>query len=269
MSSSAVPVIEVTDATFPSAVLEESRHRPVVVDFWADWCQPCRTLGPILERLAGEAGGRFLLAKLDVDANPQAAGAFRIQSIPAVKAFRDGQLVDEFIGALPEQSIKQFLGRLIPSEADGLVAKGTEAEAAGMPDQASTLYRQALTMDPKNVGAAIGLGRVAALKGEMDEARQLLEPLRPDPEAERLLAAIEVSEWGSPGRDGEGAVAAAERAAAEGRFEEALEGLLGRILEGDEDGEDARTAMIKVFAVLGAGDPLTIRYRRKLAAALF
>src|ERR687888_2793988 len=113
-------VIEVTDQNFATAVLEESKRRPVVVDFWAGWCQPCRLIGPVLERLAGEGGGQFLLAKLDVDANPQASAAFRIQSIPAVKAFRDGRPVSEFIGAIPEQAIRQWIQTILPSEADAL-----------------------------------------------------------------------------------------------------------------------------------------------------
>src|SRR5918999_5485887 len=113
-------VVNVTDATFREAVIEESRRRPVVVDFWAGWCQPCRIIGPVLERLADDHNGDFLLAKLDVDANPEASMAFQIQSIPAVKAFKDGVVVNEFIGALPEPAIRQFLDGVIPSEADRL-----------------------------------------------------------------------------------------------------------------------------------------------------
>src|SRR6266704_3473949 len=131
MSSRSPNVIEVTDQNFGTAVLEESKRRPVVVDFWAEWCQPCRLIGPVLERLAEEGGGDFLLAKLDVDANPQASAALQIQSIPAVKAFRDGGLVDEFIGAIPEQAIRQWLNGVVPSEADHLVEQGAEAEREG------------------------------------------------------------------------------------------------------------------------------------------
>src|SRR5919198_4988274 len=115
-------IIEVTDSTFAEQVIEESRRRPVVVDFWAAWCQPCRMIGPVLERLAEEHHGQFVLAKLDVDANPQASYAFRIQSIPAVKAFRDGRLVSEFVGAIPEQAIRQWLQPMLPSESDRLTA---------------------------------------------------------------------------------------------------------------------------------------------------
>src|SRR2546428_547858 len=121
-------VSDVSDQTFQSEVVEESFRRPVVVDFWADWCQPCRMIGPVLERLAEEHGGQFVLAKLDVDSNPQVSYAFRIQSIPAVKAFRDGRLVSEFVGAIPEQAIRHWLQPLLPSEADRLSAEGERAE---------------------------------------------------------------------------------------------------------------------------------------------
>ena len=262
-------VVEVTDATFVSEVLEESRRRPVVVDFWADWCQPCRMIGPVLERMAEESDGAFLLAKLDVDANPQASQAFRIQSIPAVKAFRDGKLVNEFVGAIPEASIRQFLQSVLPSEADGLVERAEVEERAGRTEEAERLYKQALEEDPAGTAARVGLARLAALRGEDEEARKLLEAARPDPEAERLLAALEVSGWADPSRNGEGAQAGAERAAADGRFDEALAGFLQRVRSGGEAAEGAREAMLKVFAVLGEEDPLTVEYRRKLANALF
>jgi putative thioredoxin len=261
-------VIEVTDETFQSEVLEESFRRPVVVDFWAGWCQPCRLIGPVLERLAGEHGGQFVLAKLDVDTNPQASYGFRVQSIPAVKAFRDGRLVSEFVGAIPEQAIRQWLEPLLPSEADRLSAEGERAEREGRTANAERLFRQALESDPGHVRASLGGGRLAVDRGDLEEARRLLEPLRPDPEAERLLAAIAVSEWASP--DGEGPLAGAERAAAEGRFQEALETFLAAVQNGrDEERKASREAMLKIFAVLGEEDPLTQEYRRKLAAALF
>lgn len=270
MSSYDPNVIEVTDGNFQSAVLEESRRRPVVVDFWAAWCQPCRMIGPVLERLAEEYKGQFQLAKLDIDANPQAATAFRIQSIPAVMAFRDGRPVNEFIGAIPEQSIRQFIQSVLPSEADQLAAQAEQAERVGRTEEADRLYAQALELDPNHRMAALGLGRLAAARGDSKRARQFLSPLRPDPEAERLLAAVDVSEWAAPSANGEGPVADAERAAAEGRFQEALEVFLAAVRNGgDQDRDRAREAMLKVFSVLGDDHPLTEEYRRRLASALF
>jgi putative thioredoxin len=261
-------VIEVTDQNFATAVLEESKQRPVVVDFWAGWCQPCKLIGPVLERLAQEAGGEFLLAKLDVDANPQASAAFRIQSIPAVKAFRDGRLVNEFIGAIPEQAIRQWLKTIVPSDADRVVLQGEEAEREGRASEAERLYGMALGEEPDHVAALLGRARLAAARGELEEARAMLQPLRPDPEAERLLAAIEVSAWAEPGPNGEGPIERGQRAAAEGRFRDALEAFLGEV-EAGEHRDAARDAMIKVFSVLGDDDPLAAEYRRKLAAVLF
>jgi putative thioredoxin len=270
VSTTTPHVVNVTDATFGTAVLEESRRRPVVVDFWAGWCEPCRMIGPVLERLAAEYSGDFVLAKLDVDANPQVSAAFRIQSIPAVKAFRDGRLVDEFVGVIPEASIRRFLRGIVPSEADRLAAEGMASEERGKIEEAVRLFTKALETDPKHLEANLGLGRLAALRGDSEEARRLLQPLRPDPEAERLLAAIEVSGWASAGADGPGPLAAAERAAADGRFQEALEVFLAAVQNGADDERDkAREAMVKLFAVLGEQDPLTLEYRRRLSAALF
>jgi putative thioredoxin len=268
MSATDANVVEVTDATFARDVLEESHRRPVVVDFWAEWCQPCRMIGPVLERLADEHGGDFLLAKLDTDSNPQASMAFRIQSIPAVKAFRDGQLVSEFVGAIPERAIRQWLEPLLPSDADRVVEQAEQAEREGRQDEADRLFRKVLEGAPNHRGATLGAGRLAIERGDFGEARPLLESIRPDPEAERLLAAIEVSEWASP--NGTGPLAEAERAAAEGRFQEALETFLAAVRNGSEqDRQRAREAMLKVFSVLGEEDPLTAEYRRRLAAALY
>jgi putative thioredoxin len=268
VSGSTQNVIDVTDQDFATAVLEESGKRPVVVDFWAAWCQPCRMIGPVLERLAEEHAGQFLLAKLDVDANPEAATAFRIQSIPAVKAFRDGGPVSEFIGAIPEQAIRQWIQTVLPSEADALADRAAQAERDRRIDEAERLYRQALTLQPAHREASLGLGEVLAMKGDIEGAREVLSAIRPDPEAERLLAAIEVSEWASP--NGDSPLSRAEGAAAQGRFQEALEVFLAAVQNGtEEEKQRARDAMLKVFSVLGEDDPLTSEYRRKLATALF
>jgi putative thioredoxin len=260
-------VVEVTDADFGTRVVEESRRRPVLVDFWAGWCQPCRTLSPILERLATEKGGQFLLAKMDVDANPYTAQQFRVMSIPNVWAFVDGRPVDQFIGALPEQSVRQFLDRLLPSEADREAEEAARAAESGDVESAERRFREVLAEDPANPAARLGLGRIQAERGEVEEARETLTPLLPDPEAERLLAAIRVQEWSDA--DPGDPLAAPKRMAAEGRWREALDGLLGAVTHAAEQRDAAREAMIDVFAVLGDDDPITREYRPKLAAALF
>ncbi len=278
-------VLEVTDASFERDVLEESYRRPVVVDFWAAWCGPCRFLGPILERLAEEYGGEFLLAKVDVDANPGLAAAFGVQGIPTVKAFRDGQVVSEFVGAIPEAALRRWIQDVVPSEADRLVRQAEELEArvareAGAAggtggsldsrvDEAEALYRKAMDLDPHHRRARLGLGRVLAWKGRDQEAREVLSPLRPDPDAERILDALEVAAWARAGEGDSSPVARGKRAAAAGRWEEALEAFLEAVRGGGEEREEARQAMLKVFAVLGEENPLTREYRRRLSRALF
>jgi putative thioredoxin len=256
-------VVDVTDADFADAVIEESKRRPVVVDFWADWCQPCKTLGPILELVAEEKGGEFLLAKLDVDANQRTAQQFRVMSIPNVWAFVDGKPVDQFVGAVPEPVVREWIGRLLPTEADRGADRAMEAEREGRLDDAERGYREALEEEPENRSAKLGLARVLAARGELEEAQELAGSLAPDPEAERLLAAIRVSEWAklpsaTPLDEG-------RRAASEGRWEEAL----ARMLLVVRDDPDARQSMLDVFAVLGDDDPLTREYRQRLATALF
>ena len=256
-------VVEATDQNFVETVVEESRHRPVIVDLWASWCGPCRTLGPMLEKVAEERAGGFLLAKLDVDANPYTAGQFGVQSIPTVVAFRDGRPVDGFVGAIPEQLVNEFVDRLLPSAADLEAREGMEQEQEGDLVDAEARYREALEADANNREARLGLGRVLAETDRDDEARTCLMPLLPDAEAERVLAGLEIRSWASLGEPG--TLASAKRLAAQARYREALDGMLGAL----PDDPDARRAMLEVFAVLGDEDPLVAEFRRKLANALF
>lgn len=257
-------VVEVTDANFEQVVVEGSKDRPVIVDLWAEWCGPCRTLGPMLEKVAAERDGAFLLAKLDVDANPMVAGAFGVQSIPTVIAFRDGEPVNGFVGAYPEEAINQFVDLLVPSEAEVVVEEAQEEEEAGDLVGAEADYREALEKDAGNREAAVGLGRILVDRGDLDEARALLTPLVPDPEAERVLARARVREWAHD--PGDGPLGAARSLGAAGRWREALEGMLACL---GEQKDEARAAMIDAFAALDDDDPLVGEYRRKLASALF
>jgi putative thioredoxin len=259
----ATTVIEATDANFMENVVEESKQRPVVVDLWAAWCGPCRTLGPILEKVADEHGGEFLLAKLDVDANPYTAGQFGVQSIPTVVAFKDGRPVDGFVGAIPEPMVKEFVGRLLPTEADREAEEAATEAASGDVAAAEAGFRDAIEQDTSNRAARLGLARLLADRGDGDEARQALMPLLPDADAERLLAELEIASWA--GTSEPGTLASAKRLAAQGRWREALDGMLGAL--GDDP--DARQAMIEVFTVLGEDDEVVAEYRRKLASALF
>jgi putative thioredoxin len=252
--------VDVTESDFETLVLERSFERPVVVDFWAGWCAPCRQLGPVLERVAGEHAGEVELVKVDVDANQALAAAFGIQGIPAVKAFRDGRVVDEFVGAYPEQQVRRFFDGIMPTEADRLAAAG---DAAGSPEEAEGLYRRALEADPRNRTAILGLATIIADRGAYEEARSLLAQLPEDADVRRVRASIELAEAAASGPPDDPLGAAA----ADGNWEPVLERLLGEVRDGDREG--ARERMIDIFEVLGPDDPLTAKYRAALAAALF
>src|SRR5262245_28479100 len=185
---------DVGDADFEREVLERSKEVPVVVDLWAPWCAPCRALGPVLERLAIEYAGAFVLAKVNVDEARAVAQALRVQSIPAVKAFRDGKVALEFVGAQPEPAVRQFLAAVLPSEADRLVRDGQTRLAAGDPAGAETAFKEALARDPRHASALLGLARLPVGRGDDTEALQLLERVSPSApvarDAERLAAEI-------------------------------------------------------------------------------
>jgi len=267
MSVTAPNVVEVTDANFEQLVIEGSKTRPVVVDLWAAWCGPCRTLGPILEKVAHEREGAFLLAKVDVDANEVGNAllqAVRSQGIPTVVAFSDGEPVSMFIGAYPEPEVNSFIDQLLPNEAERATEEALAEEASGDLRSAEEGYREALEKDPANRDAAVGLARVLAERDELDAARELIAPHLPDPEAERVASLIRLRSW--TGSAGPGALDAAKRQAAAGATRDALTAMLVA-LPGDRDG--ARAAMVDVFAVLGDDDPLVIEFRRKLTNALF
>ena len=260
-------VVEVTDATFEQVVVEGSKERPVVVDLWAEWCGPCKSLGPILERVADQRSGAFLLAKLDIDANrvgQELLAAVQSQGIPTVVAFRDGVPVSMFIGAYPEEAVNDFVDAILPSEADKLADEAEAGVDSGDVAAAEQRFREALEKDPKNAEASIGLGRILADRGELDAASQLVEPLLPDPEAERVLAGIRVKKWRDQTESG--TLASAKRLASEGRWREALDGMVGSL---QDDRDAARAAMVDVLSVLGDDDPLVPEYRRRLASALF
>lgn len=280
-------IIEATDDSFERDVLERSAQLPVVVDFWAPWCGPCRALAPLLEQLAAEHAGRFLLAKVNVDECPLLASEFRVQSIPHVVAIRDRQLVDGFLGALPEKSLREWLARILPSEADRLVEEG-RALAATDPDEAARRFRQALQHDPAHAGAKTFLARLLLQQERLEEAAALIDELEQrgylEPEAQRLKADLELQRRAAA----TGGLAAARQAcledpgnlakrlqlaealAAEREHREALDVCLDVIARdrGEWRGQ-ARDVAVRILNLTDVDPELVADYRRKLASALY
>jgi putative thioredoxin len=232
--------IDVSDATFETEVIQRSMTTPVVVDLWAEWCGPCRTLGPILERVVAATGGQVVMAKVDVDRNPGIAQAFRVQSIPAVYAVVDGQVVDGFLGAQPEHLVQEFVDSLLSppeiDEVDILIAAGDEAS-----------LRQALQLRPDSEEAIVALGELLLARGEADEVLALVARI-PETERTRKLAAS--ARLQLPPDDDHDAT---------------LTALLDRV-KGDDE---ARQQFVDILELMGPDDPRTAQYRRQLASRLY
>jgi len=235
-------MVDVTDATFETAVLARSDEVPVVVDLWAPWCGPCRTLGPIIEKVVAATGGKVELAKIDIDENPRVAQAFQVQSIPMVVAIRDRQVVDHFMGALPEREVQAFIDRLLPTSEEEKVAALVEAG-----DEASLMM--ALELDPDNAAAITKLAELRVRAGEPDEALALLEKIPETPETRH--------------------VAALARAGDEASSPEEIERRLVELLGAVKGDDDARQEFLDLLELLGPSDPRTAEYRKKLTAHLF
>jgi putative thioredoxin len=244
-------IYDVDEADFERRVLERSRELPVVVDFWADWCSPCKQLTPVLERAATARAGKVELAKVDVEKNRNLQAAFRIQGIPAVKAFRDGRVAAEFTGALPPAQVESFFDSLVPSEADELAASGEEGD-----------LRRALELDPNHPTARRDLGRLLLERGDRDGALELLRSATGDFVADGVLARVELADDSALAPAFE-AWDAGDHAGALERLQEALAN------EADPDRKDLiRRAMVGFFTELGPDDALAREHRRRLSAAL-
>jgi putative thioredoxin len=244
-------IFDVSEADFEQRVLGRSRELPVIVDFWADWCGPCKQLTPVLERAATARAGKVELAKVDVERNRGLQAAFRIQGIPAVKAFKDGRVAAEFTGAQPPAQVERFFDALVPSEADELAESGEEAD-----------LRRALELNPSHATARRALARLLLQRGETEQAVELLEGASGDFVADGLLARVELA--GDPRLD------AAFEAWNRGDHAAALEGLQAAVAgETDASRKDLiRRVMVAIFTELGPDDPLAREHRRRLSAAL-
>jgi putative thioredoxin len=280
-------IIDVDDATFQREAVERSRQVLVIVDFWAAWCQPCRLLGPILEKLARDYSGKFVLARAEMEKLPAIAAGFGVEAIPAVYALRDGGLVDFFVGLRDERQLRAWIERLLPSEAESLVAEGRALEATDA-NAAEAKLKKAAELDPNLASARIGLAGLYLSAGRADESRAIIDELEKrgflEEEAEKLkaqlhvragqhapadLAALRATASADP-KNFAAALQLARALAAANQYEEALETAIGIVQSGKKEFVDpARELMVDIFRLLPDGSPLATDYRRRLSTALY
>lgn len=276
-------VIDSTDATFNEDVIQRSHEIPVIVDCWAPWCGPCRVLGPILERLAYERDGQIQLVKVNTDENPQVARALQVEGIPAVFAFVGGQLVNRFVGALPEEQVRAFFDSLVPSEADIKAAEGYRMMQENQIPIARLHFEAALDEDPDHEPAGVGLAAVLSRMGETERAAQLARRWPNHPMSKSVLTAMELTaalDGHDPDQIRQAAIASPGDAlaryrngcllAVEGQWMEALDELLESVkIDKSAGDEAARKTLLGIFGMLGEDQPVVIEYRKRLGRLLF